>query len=990
MAEQVIIEFISDVSQLAPAVDQLEKMGKVEKSTAEQFKSTNTEVLKHVKTLEAVNATMGKIGQSGVPLKKTLVDLGAQVKGLSKSFMKDFQQGAKDALHAAGVSAEEFENALNNVTKESTSLKAQLREMVAALAQMKVSGQDNTEQYRALAQQAGQLKDAIADANQEVKNFGSDTSTLDGVLSLAGGIAGGFAAVQGAAALFGDESEELQQTLLRVNAAMAILQGLQQLQVVLQKESAAATLANTIATKAQTAATVIYNFVVGSSIGLMKAFRIALAATGVGLLVLGIVALVNAFKSSNKELERANQLLEQQKNLVEAYNEGVKSGIAIEEARAQAAGKSQSDLIRIQGRGLQIQRAGLIESNQLLAQQRDSLDRSSAAWALLNAQIFENTQTIRGLDNDILVKRIELEHTIAQEALQANVDVAQARLDGARKNSAAEFSLQRQLERQKAELEIFSAGQNAAKIIEIRAGLNKKLRDIDRAEREESQKEILAGIETQLLEAQAKSKAINERNTQEEVDLQKKLILTKAKFEAQAEGLNQKQITEIRTKGILDAAKLQRDFNKQSNKEVLEDFISRNNAELQKVNISEADKLSIIEDNIIAAAQIELDANEGLSAKIKEINAKRDRDIKEVRLASIRAVVEYELQLSAAIGGPEQRRLQAVQDNEKEILRVRIAAIDELLRINSSAIEKRIAALNKERQQGLIGQEEYNLSYEKLIDDQAKLFEDAEKKKQDIIKSTTELAKQQAIELTQTILDVTSEVIGVLDSLFQLQASKENASLEERKNRLQELRDAGAITEKEAIVRQKRLEADERRIKQQQAQREKSVAVFNAAIAIPQAVLKGLTTGGPILAAIYGALAAAQLAIVASRPLPKFGKGKKNKYEGFGEVGETGTELIQSGGRMYVADKRQIVWLGKDDKVFNPQETIQMLSGSPVNTEKIMPAASSSKGLKIDYDKFGKAVAKHVSTNVYVDGVHEQQIKQQQFTEWQTKRRSWG
>jgi hypothetical protein len=941
MAEQVIIEFISDVSQLDPAVDQLEKMGKVEKSTADQFKATNTEIQKQVKTLDALAATTSKIGQAGVPLKKTLTDLNNQVKGLSKSFMKDFQQGAKEALDAAGVSAEEFEDALENVTKESTSLKAQLREMVAALAQMKVSGQDNTAEYKALAQQAGQLKDAIADANQEVKNFGSDTSTLDGVISLAGGIAGGFAAVQGAAALFGDESEELQKTLLRVNAAMAILQGLQQLQTVLQKESAAATLANTIATKAQTAATVIYNFVVGSSIGLMKAFRIALAATGVGLLVIGIIALVDALKSSNEELEKANLLLEQQKNLVDAYNKGVQEGVAIEEARAEAAGKAQSEIIKIQGRGLQAQRKTLVESNQLLSEQQRLLSNTTEEYGKLNAQILENTDAINSIDNQILIKRINLEKQLADEQAEA---------------------------RKKAEDAAKKAAEDAAKLAKER--------------RAAAFEDFKAGIELQLLAAK--------EGSEEQLELRKSLLRAELQIDLDNEKLTLNQRKLLIQKFFKDRIDAEKKFAGDRERVILENIASDIQAELQGLEVSNERKLELTETAINLAAELELNAAVGNGAKIAEINAKRDKAIRDARIASIQAIAEYEIQLATATNGPDQRRLQAVQDNEKESLRIRLNAVDELVRINSIGVQKRIEALNKERTSGLISQKDYNLAYAQLTDEQVKILEDAENKKKGIIKSTTDAAKQQAIELTQTILDATSEVIGVLDSLFQLQAEKENASLEERKKELQELREAGAITEKEAVIRQKRLEADERRIKQQQAQREKTVAVFNAAIAIPQAVLKGLTTGGPILAAIYGALAAAQLAIVASRPLPKFGKGKKNKYEGFGEVGETGTELIQSNGKMYVADKRQVVWLGKDDKVFNPQETIQMLSGSPVNTERIMPAATASKGLKIDYDKFGKAVAKHVSTNVYVDGIHEQQIKQQQFTEWQTKRRSWS
>ncbi len=45
-------------------------------------------------------------------------------------------------------------------------------------------------------------------------------------------------------ALFGDENEELQKTFVKLQAVMAVLQGLQGIQNVLQKESAARQLIN--------------------------------------------------------------------------------------------------------------------------------------------------------------------------------------------------------------------------------------------------------------------------------------------------------------------------------------------------------------------------------------------------------------------------------------------------------------------------------------------------------------------------------------------------------------------------------------------------------------------------------------------------------------------------------------------------------------------------------------------------------------------------
>jgi hypothetical protein len=174
--------------------------------------------------------------------------------------------------------------------------------------------------------------------------------------------------------------------------------------------------------------------------------------------------------------------------------------------------------------------------------------------------------------------------------------------------------------------------------------------------------------------------------------------------------------------------------------------------------------------------------------------------------------------------------------------------------------------------------------------------------------------------------------------------------------------EAGAITEKEAAQRNKRLDIEEKKAKAAQAKREKDMAVFRALLAIPAAFLNGLSQSGgnPIVGAIYAAIAAAEAVIIASRTIPKFAKGKKDRYEGPGEIGEAGAELMEHNGQLYLAKKRTLVWLGKDDKVYNPTETKEMLM--PVVDKQLMQwQAPAHKAESIDYDKLGKAVGKHIN-----------------------------
>jgi hypothetical protein len=75
------------------------------------------------------------------------------------------------------------------------------------------------------AKRVAELRDAVADTNERIKLFdpGAKFQVFSNVLNTA---AGGFAALTGAAALFGAESEDLQKTLVKVQSALALSQGL--------------------------------------------------------------------------------------------------------------------------------------------------------------------------------------------------------------------------------------------------------------------------------------------------------------------------------------------------------------------------------------------------------------------------------------------------------------------------------------------------------------------------------------------------------------------------------------------------------------------------------------------------------------------------------------------------------------------------------------------------------------------------------------------
>jgi len=173
----------------------------------------------------------------------------------------------------------------SQTTSAFKSAKDELKQTQKALVEMSLAGKQGTAEFKAMEKRAGQLKDAIGDVNTRVKNLANDTPKLELLTQAATGIAGGFAVAQGAAALFGDENEDVQKAIMKTQAAMSILNGVQSIANVLNKDAA---LGDMVAAKAKG----VFTAAVGASTGALKLFRLALIATGVGAAVVAVGLLV--------------------------------------------------------------------------------------------------------------------------------------------------------------------------------------------------------------------------------------------------------------------------------------------------------------------------------------------------------------------------------------------------------------------------------------------------------------------------------------------------------------------------------------------------------------------------------------------------------------------------------------------------------------------------------------------------------------------------
>lgn len=234
---------------------------------------------------------------------------------------------------------------VGNYGEATVKLSQQLKELTEQMVQLRLAGKENTAEYEALKNKAGQLRDVMDDTRAEIKNVASDTSNLDTILSGASVAGGGFAAATGAMQLFGAENEDLAKAQTKLQSVIAITNGLQAVQNALQKQSALmlgiSTLQSTALAKSEAYRRLIQiqgtKATIGATVA-QKAFNLVAAANPYVLLALALVTVVGALiafangtdkaaKNQERlnELERQNLDYLQQMNAenVRAYNERV-------------------------------------------------------------------------------------------------------------------------------------------------------------------------------------------------------------------------------------------------------------------------------------------------------------------------------------------------------------------------------------------------------------------------------------------------------------------------------------------------------------------------------------------------------------------------------------------------------------------------------------------------------------------------------------------
>ena len=160
-----------------------------------------------------------------------------------------------------------------DLVADTRSLRGQLREATQELARLQNTAGASAKEIANAAKRAAELKDRIGDARATIDAFNPDAKFKAFGQSIQG-VAGAFAGAQGALALFGVESENVQKQLLKVQGALAFSEGLN---TILGSIDGFKNLALVIKTQVLQAFTTLRGALIASGIGAL--------AIGLGLLI---------------------------------------------------------------------------------------------------------------------------------------------------------------------------------------------------------------------------------------------------------------------------------------------------------------------------------------------------------------------------------------------------------------------------------------------------------------------------------------------------------------------------------------------------------------------------------------------------------------------------------------------------------------------------------------------------------------------------------
>lgn len=783
---------------------------------------------------QSVANELDKVAQSIDEVGNEFTNLNKAIE-LSKKKLSTMKEGSAEfkklqqEIKASEIAVQNFGKGTQSLKSELRQIKGEIANLSITLGDLEKAGLKGTSQFKTMEAEmlrlrgvAGELNDTIGDVSEEVSRAGSDTKNLDKTVGAVQAVGGAFQAVMGVQALFGSENEDLQKTLVKLNAVMAITTGAQLFfSEALKKDS----LLYPIVTRLQQ----LWSVAIGTSTGALRVLRVALAGVGIGLAIAGVVLLIQKFDEWAESLS----ILSSRQKLINELSNEVAGNVAKET-------QSLTGLLAI-----------LRDENTTKAQKNEALKQIRTQYPEYLGQLtLENLKTDEG--NKLITKQIDL-LTRREQVKKLVEQIADLETKLAIKPDVKLGGLEK--------IEIFLS------------------------------KLILKNNEYEKEKTRIFNENIKKQTTNLEDEKQKReTLLNDLLKEDTAESLLNKESGKEQGKTI----------GKNIKSGVKKEMVGAFDA-LQK-KISEAEKLL----QNLKTEQVEGTKDNVIQIKSLIIELEHYKEI-------LDKIQNYELSLNIKAFIPQLEQ----EIEEAGDIPVRIEPVIGEGGINPQEIE---------RAKGRFGE---------LGGIAGKSFKD---KAKDQIGNLLGFergddAKVKAEKTLNAIGAMENGITNIINQASAIRAQNEIAELENKKKR--------------GLISEKKYQEELAKIRRKEAERAKKQAVFEALLNIPLAVLSGFKSGGLAGAIFAGVLASAQLAIVASTPLPKFRDG-----------GLIGGNLHEQGGTTIEAERGEFVMKKETVKRFgvgfmkdiNNQKIPNLNTNGDLksNMQKILNNEFSSLSKKID------------------------------------------
>ena len=187
-----------------------------------------------------------------------------------------------------------------NATIDLTVKKPDFKSMKSEIKELTIQAQQAVMQFGEFSPEALKAEKALAGARDRMEDFNDRVKAVNPdkfskINTVVQGVASGFAAAQGAMALFGNESKDFEKTMIKLQGAMALSQGLEGLGKIQQQFGA------------------IFRDVVSGAKKAFAAIKAGIGSTGIGLILVALGAIV-AYWDDIKEA--VSGVSEEQKKLL--------------------------------------------------------------------------------------------------------------------------------------------------------------------------------------------------------------------------------------------------------------------------------------------------------------------------------------------------------------------------------------------------------------------------------------------------------------------------------------------------------------------------------------------------------------------------------------------------------------------------------------------------------------------------------------------------